>query len=784
MGAAWLVAVADLRRNRLRLVALALLVALAGGVSVAAILGAERSRTSLDRFIEATNAADAIVSGDDPEQLSAVSEIPGVATASRISILGLSPRNEPEGLWFPMIASHDGRIPYELNGARVVAGELPSPDDDDRIALHEASADQLGVEVGDRLPMVGLTPADVRELDENQGELDAPSGPRFELEVAALIRDPLDVMNRPEDPVMTWLTEGVAERFGDEVGSLAQATFVVLEPGTDFESFASEVRDARLEVQLERWVGSGSVSDTGFGPALDLIGDGLSVFGLVVAIAGLLVIGQALMRGAMDHRADGAALDALGLDRRSRLLAACAPGIVVAVIGGALVVPVALVLSARFPIGLAGRAEPEPGMEAHAGILFGGGLTMVVLLALVAATTEIAERRATLAHLEPRSAGLLPTPGAVGRTMSSGQRSTVRSTRVAVLLGAAGVAAALVFANSLDGLLGTPEHYGWSFDTAFSGERYDTPDVEDGVDLAADPAVAEVARAIFQIELDVQGSPMSGYAVGDGSGEIGPVVADGSVPRAADEVAIGRESMRRLGVSIGDRVRISSGETSETFDIVGQAVVPVSSDGGRIGDGVSMTLLAAARLGLGGDDPCEDAECYQQTTVRWHDDADLAAARSRLLGEGSEFDQPTPPPEVERLDEVQSIPWVLAALLAVLAASAAGHAIAVTVNRRRRDLAVLRALGATPGDARRGVTSHAVSMVIAVAVLGAGAGVAIGRLLWGSVAGSVGVVSAPAVPIALVLSLPLGIVVLAAVASVLPARRAGQVRPSAILRAE
>jgi hypothetical protein len=372
----------------------------------------------------------------------------------------------------------------------------------------------------------------------------------------------------------------------------------------------------------------------------------------------------------------------------------------------------------------------------------------------------------------------------VGRAMSSGAGSTVRSTRAAVLLGAAGVAAALVFASSLDGLLGTPEHYGWSFDTAFSGERYDAPNIEDGVDLAADPAVAEVARAIFQIELAVEGSPMSGYAVGDGSGEIGPVVSDGSVPRSAEEVAIGRESMRRLGVSIGDRVEISSGETSEIFRIVGQAVVPVSSDGGRIGDGVTMTLPAAARLGVSGSDSCEEAECYRQTTVRWRDGADIEAARDRLLAEGTEFDQPTPPPEVERLDEVQSIPWVLAALLAVLAASAAVHAIAVTVSRRRRDLAVLRALGATPTDARRGVTSHAVSMVVAVAVLGAGAGVAIGRLLWGSVAGSVGVVSAPAVPVVLVLLLPIGIVALAAVASLLPARRAGRIRPSAILRAE
>lgn len=59
MGATGFVAYTAVRRRWVRVVALSVLVGVLGGVATAAVLGAERSRTSLDRFIADTNAADA-----------------------------------------------------------------------------------------------------------------------------------------------------------------------------------------------------------------------------------------------------------------------------------------------------------------------------------------------------------------------------------------------------------------------------------------------------------------------------------------------------------------------------------------------------------------------------------------------------------------------------------------------------------------------------------------------------------------------------------------------------
>ena len=229
--------------------------------------------------------------------------------------------------------------------------------------------------------------------------------------------------------------------------------------------------------------------------------------------------------------------------------------------------------------------------------------------------------------------------------------------------------------------------------------------------------------------------------------------------------------------------------------IVGQAVLPVSADGGRVGDGVAMTTAALPRLGLDPAEMCGGTEsCYQQTIVRWRDGADLDAAYARLVDTASadppvanqvqSFEQPAPPAEVERLHEVDAIPWMVAALLAVLAAYATIHAIVLTVHRRRRDLAVFRALGGTPAQVRRGVAAHIALVVGASAAAGTVLGTVGGRLLWRAVAGAVGVVTVPAAPVEALLALPVAIVVLAEVAAVLPARAAGRVNPTTTLRAE
>ena len=65
--------------------------------------------------------------------------------------------------------------------------------------------------------------------------------------------------------------------------------------------------------------------------------------------------------------------------------------------------------------------------------------------------------------------------------------------------------------------------------------------------------------------------------------------------------------------------------------------------------------------------------------------------------EGTEIATPRfPPSRIEELKQLRRLPLFLAAFLGLLAVTAVGHAVATAVRRRRRDLAVLRAVGPHP----------------------------------------------------------------------------------------
>lgn len=786
MTAVWAIARSDLGRRGPKVMLLALLVAVTGGIVTASVVGAERSRTSLDRFIAATNAADVGLFGEAPPDVATLEMLDTVETASAFSMPAMMPEAVlgNDELFVPVLASLDGRIPGELNGVRVIEGRLPDASDADAIMLHEATAAALGVGVGDAVPMVGFTPEAMEEVFGSGGDLDSFAGPRFELRVVALVRDPLDVISREDAIVLTPITEGVVRAHGTGLGAIGAGAFVQLADGATVEAFTEEVRASGLEVEIERWIGADQIGESGFGATLDVIGDGLLALAVVVGVAGAFVFGQAVARGAGASRHRHQVLGAIGLSRRHRSVVAALPGVTAAAMGSLGAVAVAVALSGVFPIGVARRAEVDPGTRFGSGALLGGATTLLITVSIAMVAVGLALRGPS----RPRRASsiALRTPGVLGPAVARSARATSSSTRVAVAVGAVGVSAALVFASSLDALLSTPARYGWPFDAAVSATNFDAVETADGVNVAGDPAVAEVAETIFNIEADVNGSPVFAFAIGDGRGEIAPVVASGQRPRGADDVALGRQTMRRLGVGVGDTVEVVAGDVRARFSVVGQAIIPVNSDGNLdVGDGMTMTLPAARRLGIDPDVFCRtDDTCYRQTVVRWRDDADLNAARDRLLVDGAEFEVPRPPAEVERLSEVEHIPWLLAALLGVLATTATVHAAITTVTRRRKDLAVMRALGATPAQTRVAVVAHTTVLVLLSATVGTLAGIALGRVVWRNVAGSVGVAGVSSLPVALLLALPFAAVAMGQSAAIVPAVRAGRLRPGRILRRE
>src|SRR5205814_9707787 len=154
-----------------------------------------------------------------------------------------------------------------------------------------------------------------------------------------------------------------------------------------------------------------------------------------------------------------------------------------------------------------------------------------------------------------------------------------------------------------------------------------------------------------------------------------------------------------------------------------------------------------------------------------------------LTGRGG-FSGPAVPVEVQRLTQIDQLPWILAGLLGLLATVAVGHALVTSVRRRCRDLAVLKTLGFERVQVRATVAWQATTLAVIGLVVGIPLGVVVGKVIWGAVADNLGVSNAASVPVVVALvSLPAA-VLLANVIAALPAGAAARTLPAAVLRSE
>ena len=155
-----------------------------------------------------------------------------------------------------------------------------------------------------------------------------------------------------------------------------------------------------------------------------------------------------------------------------------------------------------------------------------------------------------------------------------------------------------------------------------------------------------------------------------------------------------------------------------------------------LADGAALTLAGLDTLGLA--DGSHEDQSYTQYLVKWAPGVDINAAQARLAGQ-YEVVNPRPPPEVQKLTQVQALPRILAGFLASIAVLAMGYALVTGVTRRRRDFAVLRTLGFT-GHQVSGAVAWQASTITALGVAaGIPLGLMIGRTIWAHVAGGLGV---------------------------------------------
>jgi ABC-type lipoprotein release transport system permease subunit len=139
---------------------------------------------------------------------------------------------------------------------------------------------------------------------------------------------------------------------------------------------------------------------------------------------------------------------------------------------------------------------------------------------------------------------------------------------------------------------------------------------------------------------------------------------------------------------------------------------------------------------------------------------------------------------ITNLARIRSVPFVLAWLVGALAVLTVVHVMVTSVRNRRREVAVLRSMGADGGWLTRAVHWQATTFSLAPLVLGAPLGLIVGRLLFQAFADAVGTVPDASFPYALLAAVTAGIVALANAVAAVPAHRARRLAPAPLLTGE
>ncbi len=784
----------ELRRRWHGVVLLTVLVGVVGAVVLATAAGAQRSDQALDRFEVWSHSSDIefLIGGAlTPGQVAAIRHAPGVRAMARLTAPGIFIDKAPQ--LTAIAAPVDARFGRTVDRARLVSGRAADQNNPFEVTVGENLAAQLHLRVGDHLDGQSYSVAQGTMSVVNQ-DPGPPAGPHINLRVVGIDRRPLDLGDRGATGGVLILTRA----FGREVAGKTVGTFGTVfrirtsRGAQDISAVVHEVRAVAHNAAYIQ-VNPLNIESEGGRGAINVLTVALWIFAAVAALAGVVAITIVLTREIWLFGVDQPALRALGLTRRQRVVLVGFPALVVAGGGAAIAALGALAASPLFPVGLARRADPDLGFHADPLVLgFGvvGIVAVIVAIGFVAsvrgtapaaldADTAARRRPSAVVALAARVGCAPAATNGLSMALEPGHGRTavpVRSAYLGAVFGIVGIIAVVTFATNLDHLVATPHEYGWTFDYAASDQVTSSCNrATYGVaDLRGVAAVAGLCTGTVQVDRDT----IAGWSFTALRGTLGPEVLSGRAPSGAHDVALGAVTLKNLGKSIGDTVRVGSGKTTE-YRIVGSVVLPTLGNSQPLADGAVFT-----RAGL---EPYLDLNNGSRyLAFRFAPDANRGAIERRIARTSQLASPATPsvPPEIDRLRQIRWFPATLAALLATLALLAVGHALVTAVRRRRRDLALLKTLGFDRRRVRATVTWQATTLGVVGLAVGLPLGLLVGGVVWRLIADSVGVSDTVAIPVlAALLTIPCALAFVNLIAYI-PARSAAHTRPAVALRTE
>jgi hypothetical protein len=801
---------ADVHARPVSLIAVSVLVGVIGAFAIAAFAGARQTDSAYARYRAASNEPEAVVLScangvfAPPVDMGAVSGLQGVESAT---VAAFAPANlttsegapllyakpdmdstviglrEPAGAAVVQPRIIEGRMATAANEVVVGygSGGGPRPSVGDTVALQMVSA-AASDHVFDLDPKKDIVtiPMHVTGLAIGFGELVG--------DVPALYVSPSFIQ---EYESQVWMCDaGIVQLQGDFAGL---TPFLAGLYGIERKAFA-------LNLNVERIFVERSVHLTAI---IMRLAAGLA------ALAGVMVLGQFLVRRTSLGAIDTPVLRAVGMTRAQIVWAAALPAIGVAVGGALIAVAGGVALSPLFPTGLARVMDPDIGIRVDA-FAIGACLALIVLTTIL--SVVIPARRLASARTGPEGAveytgsvrhsalaawiARLPLPASVGAGArlalepGHGRSATpVRSAVIGLSIAVAAMVAAFGYSASMDHFGATPSLWGWDIQFAaghpFIGDQFEREAVPV---VRADAGLQDLAVGNFQepVKLTSRSAETQevAWALTTVKGaQVHPSLLDGRWPTEDNEIALGAETLRSLGLSIGDTVTVTVGPRARELTIVGTPVFPDFGFGAGLGQGAGTTLeglryfypTITENLVAGNFAPDADPA----SVIRGLNRAVLNRLDAGVKGSDPNRYGTT----VSETLKARTLPLQLSILFAFAAFATLVHVLLTSVRRRKRDLAILQTLGFKRRQIAATVAWMSLILTGLALVFGVPIGMLLGRLGWSAFAYRLGVINEPVLSPYSILVIPITLVV-ALLVSLGPGLVARRVKPAAVLKAE
>jgi hypothetical protein len=815
-------------------VALGLLTGLLGGLALGAVTAARRTDSSYPDLLTRTNPADLLVqpqvSAYTPGfegQLARLPQVRGVTASASFNAVTLTGAGRIKTLLetqAQLVASPDGLFTRQ-DKMIITSGRAADPARPDEVVATAGAAAQLGLHVGSRL-MIGL-------FSEDGDRLRA----RLRLTVVGIGQLGIELVRDDIDAQTTGFLVGSPALVREYGTCCSSSGFFGLRLARGSRSVpAVEAAYSRLLVtspltsstrgQLVLFVTAQIEAEAQRAIRPEAIA--LGVFGIVAGLAALIIGAQAISRQVYAAASDRQVLRALGASRAATVADGLS-GLLGAVLAGGVIAGV--IAAGLSPLTLFGPVrDAEPGRRLYADwAVLGLGLAALVIVlgaAAVFLSYRQAPHRVAAAPAGQRgsavvragaAAGLPPAaiaglrfalePGR-GRTAVP-VRSVIAGAVLAVLVGAA----TLTFGASLSGLIARPALYGWNFSYAlYSFDGYGPLPPSWTVPLLHhDPQIA-ATTGVYYGTLQVAGQTVPGLAMPVTAG-VTPPSLTGHAIRDAHEIVLGPATLAQLHKHLGQVVTVSEGTLVPPvrLRIVGTAALPTIGD--ALGLHASMStgavipagaIPAAVRDAYGpylsgpntifirlrpGVSPAAGRRALARIVRRINADARAPAVTAQvgpfaLYTAWVSLLPVQRPAEIVNYKAMGAMPVAVAAALAAGAMAALGVTLVTSVRRRRRDLALLKALGCTRRQLASAVAWQATITAAAGLVIGVPLGIAAGRWLWLAFARQLSAVPDPVIPAVSLAAAAAAALILANLVAVGPGWRAARTPAAVVLRAE